>query len=89
MVSFETNAEGLKPDVYAQILHTAEVILVNARKPLDKELYRPLSASDGIVITDRHNRIIFANTAAVRIYKVLGVGNLIGCHMFDRLFPRG
>ena len=84
VVSFETNAEGLKPDVYAQILHTAEVILVNARKPLDKELYRPLSASDGIVITDRHNRIIFANTAAVRIYKVLGVGNLIGCHMFDR-----
>lgn len=84
VVSFETNSEEFTPDVYAQILQTAQIILVNARKPLDPELYRPLSASDGIIITDKHNRIIFANTAAVRIYKVLGVGHLIGYHMFDR-----
>lgn len=84
VVSFATNSDDFKPDVYAQILQTAQIILINARKPLDPELYRPLSASDGIIITDKHNRIIFANTAAVRIYKVLGVAHLIGFHMFDR-----
>lgn len=84
VVSFETNSDAFKPEVYTQILQTAQCIMVNARKPLDADLYRPLSASDGIIITDKHNRIIFANTAAVRIYKVLGVGHLIGYHMFDR-----
>jgi two-component sensor histidine kinase len=84
VMSFETNSEELKIDGYAQLLETACVILVNARKPIDADLYRPLSASDGIIITDQNNRIIFVNTAVVRIYKVLGVGNLIGYHMFDR-----
>jgi two-component sensor histidine kinase len=84
VVSFEPNSEELKTDGYQQLLETACVVLVNARKVLDKDMYRPLSASDGIIITDKYNRIVFANTAAVRIYKVLGVGNLIGYHMFDR-----
>ena len=84
VVSFETNNDSLRIDGYAQLLETACVILVNARKALDRDMYRPMSSSDGIIITDKFNRIVFANTAAIRIYKVLGVGNIIGCHLFDR-----
>ncbi len=84
VVSFETNSDGFTKDAYAHLLQTACVILVNARKALDREMYRSILSSDGIIITDKFNRIVFANTAAVRIYKVLGVGSLIGCHLFDR-----
>jgi len=84
VVTFETNSEEFSIEGYTQLLKTACVILVNARKALDKEMYRPMSSSDGLIITDKYNRIVFANVAAVRIYKVLGVGNLIGCHLFDR-----
>ena len=84
VVSFETNGEELSRDGYTQLLKTACVILINARKSLDKDMYRSMSSSDGLIITDKYNRIVFANVAAVRIYKVLGVVNLIGCHLFDR-----
>ena len=84
VVSFATNSDELNIDGYHQLLETACVVLVNARKALDKYMYRSLSSSDGIIITDKFNRIVFANTAALRIYRVLGVGSLVGCHLFDR-----
>ena len=84
VVSFENNNEEFSIEGYTQLLKTACVILVNARKQLDRDMYRSMSASDGLLITDKYNRIVFANVAAVRIYKVLGVVNLIGCHLFDR-----
>lgn len=84
VVSFENNNEEFSIEGYTQLLKTACVILVNARKQIDRDMYRPMLASDGLLITDKYNRIVFANVAAVRIYKVLGVVNLIGCHLFDR-----
>ena len=47
-------------------------------------MYRAISSRDGIIITDKNERIIFANMVASRIYHVLGVSNLLGCHLFDR-----
>ncbi len=84
VVSFETSSEDIRVSGYAKLLETARLILINARKNLERDMYRSISSSDGIIITDNNNRIIFANIAAVRIYKVLGVANLIGCHLFDR-----
>ncbi|WIW71508.1 histidine kinase N-terminal domain-containing protein [Anaerosinus gibii] len=83
-VSFETNWKDLKIKGYNYLLETAYAIISNASFPIDYELYRSLSASDGIVITDKHSKITFANTAARSIYKVLGVGEMVGHHMFDR-----
>jgi len=84
VVSIETDSANLQLDGYAQLLETARLILINARKALDRDMYRPISPSDGIIVTDQFNRIVFANVAAVRIYRVLGVGSLVGCHLFDR-----
>ena len=49
-----------------------------------RDRYRPLSASDGIVIADSQHKIRFVNTAALRIYKVLGIGEAVGLQLFDR-----
>lgn len=84
VVSLESDTETTGMDGYAQLLKTARLIMINARKDIEEDMYRSMSSSDGIIITDKYNRIIFANIAAVRIYKVLGVANLIGCHLFDR-----
>lgn len=84
VVSIETDSANLRLDGYTQLLETARLILINARKALDRDMYRPISSSDGIIITDQFNRIVFANVAAIRIYRVLGVGSLVGCHLFDR-----
>ena len=46
--------------------------------------YRPLAAGDGIIIIDEKGQIIFANPAAVSIYKVLGVGRIVGRRIYDR-----
>ncbi|MBP2632719.1 MAG: signal transduction histidine kinase, partial [Firmicutes bacterium] len=83
-VSFETNSEELRIEGYNYLIETAYKMLLNAKLPIDKELYRPLSASDGIIITDKRSKIVFANTAVSSIYKVLGVGKMVGHHIFDR-----
>lgn len=83
-VSFETNSEELRIEGYNYLIETAYKMLLNAKLPIDKELYRPLSASDGIIITDKRGKIVFANTAVSSIYKVLGVGKMVGHHIFDR-----
>jgi two-component sensor histidine kinase len=46
-------------------------------------MFHPLASSDGIIIADKNNRIVFANSAAIKIYNILGVNNLIGYHLFD------
>ena len=65
-------------------MKTAFIILENAPKKADNKMYRAISSRDGIIITDKNERIIFANMVASRIYHVLGVSNLLGCHLFDR-----
>jgi len=70
------------------LVDTAKLILKNARKNLDREMYRHFSASDGVIVADRYNRITYADAAALRIYRVLGVGSLIGGHIFDEQLTR-
>ena len=84
IVCFETTSENRALEGYRRLLDAARLLLRHARKHLDPAMYEPLSASDGIIITDQYNRITFATTAATRIFRVLGVGNLVGGHLFDR-----
>lgn len=84
VASLETEmADGCEP-----VLETVRLLLENARRPIDRELFRPLSPSDGIIIADGRNRIVFANVAALRIFRVLGVGSLVGAHLFDTKLTR-
>ncbi|HBS58161.1 MAG TPA: histidine kinase [Firmicutes bacterium] len=46
--------------------------------------FLPITARDGIVIVDERGVIIFANAVASSIYKLLGVGRLLGHKVTDR-----
>lgn len=84
VICFEINYEDTQTRGFTRLLKTAFIILENAPKKADNKMYRAISSRDGIIITDKNERIIFANMVASRIYHVLGVSNLLGCHLFDR-----
>ncbi|SDF69963.1 sensor histidine kinase [Sporolituus thermophilus] len=84
-VSFESSAEETAAGTTSALIETAYLLLTATPTPVASDGYRPLSARDGIIIADERGRIIFANAAAGSIYKVLGVGRLIGRRIYDRL----
>lgn len=84
VLNFEVDLDKLSIEGYSHLLDAAVAVLYHARHILNPEQFRPITASDGIIITDAHSRIVFADAAAVRIYRVLGVGSLRGGHLFDR-----
>ena len=88
VISIEVDKEHLNIDDFSQLIRTTRDVLDYAVKDVDLAPFIPLSASDGIIITDQFSRIIFASAAAQRIYRVLGVGSLKGCHLFDRQLTR-
>lgn len=88
IVSLESEEGQFRGDEHAHIMRTAGILLEHARRTLEPERYRHISSSDGILIADKYRRIIYADAAAVRIYRVLGVGNLLGCHLMDRQLLR-
>ena len=83
VASFEMEPAVIKVDGYSYLYKTACSLLSYSHKSLDASMFRPLTASDGIIIADKNNRIVFANFAAIKIYNILGVNNLIGYHLFD------
>lgn len=85
-VSFEMNWKALMIDGYDFLFETAHAMLMHAKLPFDADMYRSMSANDGIILADRRSKIIFANTAARSTYKVLGIGEIVGRHLFDREF---
>lgn len=87
-VSFETPPSVAQTEGYAHLYLAACSLLSYGHKNFDVHMFRPLTASDGIIIADKNNRIVFASTAAVRIYNLLGVINLLGCHIFDHQLSR-
>ena len=60
-------------------------MLLTLAEPVgDISVYRRLLARDGIMIADAHGEIIFANAAANSIYNMLGLGRIVGRHVYDR-----
>ena len=88
VICFETNYEEIGIDGYNHLLETVFSLISTVQLPIDKNKFRPLLASDGIIVVNENGKIAFANTAAASIYKVLGVGNIIGHHIFDREITR-
>lgn len=79
-ISFDANFE----DASEILIETAYLLLASLGGHIAKEIYRPLSAQDGIMIVDDAGKICFANAAASSIYKILGVGRVIGRRADDR-----
>jgi two-component sensor histidine kinase len=84
VVSLETTNEV--PDSYEHVLHAVQLLLSYARRTNEDAKFRPVHSTDGIIMADRYNRIVYANMAAVQIYRTLGIGSLVGCRLFDRQF---
>lgn len=84
VICFKINYEDTQTRGFARLLKTAFTILQNIPKQENNHMYRGFSSRDGIIITDKNERIIFANMIASRIYHILGVSNLIGCYLFDK-----
>lgn len=84
VVSFEATPEEARSEGHYALVNTAKLLLNTAALGAVDKLYRPLTASDGIIIIDERGQIVFANPAAVSIYKVLGVGELVGRHIHER-----
>lgn len=83
-VSFEFSVEDAAAGDYAILAETAYLLFTSQRAPVTGPIYRPLSARDGIIILDGHGQIIYANAAATSIYKIFGVGRIIGRKVYDR-----
>ena len=81
VVSLEVPTGQLRERGNACLVDTAHMILQNSRNALDLKAYRALSPRDGILIADAYERIIYANAAAQHIFRVLGVGSLLGLRL--------
>ncbi len=88
VVSLEVPAGQLQDRDSRCLVETARMILQNSRSALDPEAYRPISPRDGVLIADAYERIIYANAAAQHIYRVLGVGSLMGMRLHAQEFKR-
>ncbi len=83
VISFETSLEEARAEGHSVLIETAYK-LFKADRVRDAKFYRPLTASDGVIVIDENGAIIFASPAAAGIYKVLGIGQLVGRKIHDR-----
>lgn len=84
MIAVITLSYGLKLPMaeFTHLLHGAEASISYGRK-LDENVWGKIEESDGVIIADRFNRVVFADDAARLIYRVLNIGNLMGRNIFD------
>ena len=78
----------LPMEEYTHLLHAAGMVLRYGRK-LDPSMYRRLTTEDGILVADRFHRIVFADEIVLHVYRNLGVGSLVGRHLFDKQLRQG
>ncbi len=85
---FETTLEITRSEGYYRLFHAVRALLQNVRRIKDPAMVRPMTASDGIVITDEYNRITFVTTGAQRVLRAFGIGSPIGMHIYDHEFTQ-
>jgi two-component sensor histidine kinase/PAS domain-containing protein len=83
VLSFELSGEDTGAD-HQILLETVYMLLVSDFDLQRKSVYRPLFSQDGILVVNERGQIIYANAAAAGIYRVLGVGRLLGRRVHER-----
>ena len=83
-VALVIDSEGRTETALAHLIETAQDVVRQAKKAQTEGFFPPLAPGTAILIADRFNRIVFANAAALHLYRVLGVGSLVGVQLFDR-----
>lgn len=84
VLSCEASLEEATSQGHGLLMETAQWLLQAAGPALPSACFRPLTASDGIILVDRKGQILFANAAAAHMYRVLGVAQLPGRHIYER-----
>lgn len=84
VVALVLDSDGLTQTALDHLAETALDVVRQAKKPLDEGFFPALAPDTAILIADRFRRIVFANAAALHLYRVLGVGSLVGMQLFDR-----
>jgi len=82
-LSFELSGEETGAD-HQILLETVYMLLVSDYDPQNTLVYRPVFSQDGILAVNERGQIIYANAAAIGIYRVLGVGRLLGRRVHER-----
>lgn len=83
VLSFELSGEETGED-HRVLLETVYMLLVSDHDPKKPFVFRPLFSQDGILAVNERGQIIFANAAAMGIYRMLGVGRLLGRRVHER-----
>ncbi|MDR3566061.1 MAG: histidine kinase N-terminal domain-containing protein [Negativicutes bacterium] len=84
VVSFEFSIEEAAAGDHAIVVETAYMLLTSPRGATAETIYRPLTTREGIIIVDERGEIVFANAAANSIYKIFGLGRIIGRRIYER-----
>lgn len=82
-LSFELSGEEAGAD-HQILLETVYMLLVSDYDPQNTLVYRPVFSQDGILAVNERGQIIYANAAASGLYRVLGVGRLLGRRVHER-----
>ena len=83
VLSFELSGEETSAD-HRVLLETVYMLLISDHDPQKPFVYRPMFSQDGILAVNERGQIIFANAAAMGIFRILGVGRLIGRRVHER-----
>ena len=83
VLSFELSGEETGAD-HQILLETVYMLLVSDYDPQNALVYRPVFSQDGILAVNERGQIIYANAAAAGIYRLLGVGRLLGRRVHER-----
>lgn len=84
VASFETGSDEALAVGYNILVETAFELLSMPRIALNGKIYRPVSPHDGIIIIDDRSKIFYANDTAASIYKILGLGRIVGRRIYER-----
>ena len=83
VLSFELSGGETGAD-HQILLETVYMLLVSDYDPQKTPVYHPVFSQDGILAVDERGQIIYANAAAAGIYRLLGVGRLLGRRVHER-----
>ena len=84
VVSFEAGGDEALAVGYNVLVETAFQLISMPKTLPNGKMYRPVSPHDGIIIIDDRSKIFYANDTAASIYKILGLGRIVGRRIYER-----
>ncbi|MHC1745570.1 MAG: histidine kinase N-terminal domain-containing protein [Negativicutes bacterium] len=84
VASFEAGGDEALAVGYNTLVETAFQLISMPKTLPNGKMYRPISPHDGIIIIDDRSKIFYANETAASIYKILGLGRIVGRRIYER-----